>query len=131
MPGNKVSVTALRATPYSNDGFTILMAKPGETFPISADLVQSLVDEKFVERATAAALNASADILSLVGDAPSAPAVQAPSTPSSAASPQIPDGWRDFHHLKIIQIAKQFDPDVKLKSDAIAVIEAEEAKAQV
>lgn len=40
---------------------------------------------------------------------------------------QIPGDWETTHHLRVIQIAKQIDPDapVKSKADAEAVIQAE------
>lgn len=129
MAGTKTIVTALRRTPYSNDGFTILEAKPGETFQINSDLVQGLVDEKFVKRLASGGLVANAEPPAMVGEA-SPEMVTTTAPDQNISSSDIPADWRDMHHLQIIKLAKSVAPDVKSKAEAIAVLEAEEAKAK-
>lgn len=46
------------------------------------------------------------------------------------AGPVIPADWRSLHHLKIIALAKQFDPSVTKKDDAIALLETLSAGGQ-
>ncbi len=131
MAGTKALVTAIRRTPYSNDGFTVLEAMPGETFPINSDLVQGLVDEKFVERVAVGEIVPAVVSAAKVGETPSETvitAAQAQEIISSATA--IPADWRDLHHLQIVKLAKTFDPEVKSKTEAVAVLEAEEAKAK-
>lgn len=40
----------------------------------------------------------------------------------------IPEDWRDLHHTKQIALAKKFDSKVSTKGEAVAALEAEEAK---
>lgn len=130
MAGNQTLVTALRRTPYSNNGFTILEAMPGDTFPINSDLVQGLVDEKFVKRAAVGGIVPAVVSSALVGETPSETVITAAPAQDSGTT-AIPADWRDLHHLQIVKLAKAFDPEVKSKTEAVAVLEAEEAKAQV
>lgn len=61
-----------------------------------------------------------------LGDAPSAPA-----EPEVDEKPDLPADWRDLHFMKQISLAKQFDPSVTKKDEAIAVLEAAEKAQQV
>lgn len=39
------------------------------------------------------------------------------------APPVIPSDWRDLHHMKLIVLAKHFDPAVTNKAEAVAALE--------
>ena len=41
------------------------------------------------------------------------------------AAIDIPENWAELHHQKMITLAKEFDPDVTTKAEAIVALEAE------
>jgi hypothetical protein len=51
-----------------------------------------------------------------------------PSEPPTPDDLVLPDDWRDMHHLKLLGLAKRIDPSVTNKAEAIAALEAYEAK---
>lgn len=121
MAGPKTDIVAKRDFPYSHDGFTILQATKGDIIAVNSDLVQGLVDEGYAKVFDGGSLPAK--------PAPAMPqAIDDPAVGTGAPPPAgdpvvIPDGWRDLHHLKMIPLAKQIDPSVSTKADAIAAIE--------
>ena len=60
-----------------------------------------------------------------------ATADKGPATPAPKPEVvEIPDGWRDLHHMKMITIAKALGAPAQNKAEAIVVIEAELARRQ-
>ena len=47
-----------------------------------------------------------------------------PAPPAVPPVIDIPDDWRDLHHMKMIGIAKTLGADAKNKAEAVVVIEA-------
>ncbi|KUL94317.1 hypothetical protein DK26_14980 [Bosea sp. WAO] len=61
-------------------------------------------------------------------DEPAPTKLSPPSVPDQVV--EIPDDWRDLHHMKMITIAKALGATPQNKVEAIAVLEAEVARRQ-
>lgn len=53
-----------------------------------------------------------------------------PVPPENPEALEIPDDWRDLHHMKLIALAKALGTNAENKAEAIVVIEAELARRQ-
>lgn len=97
------AVLVLRTVPVSDDGITTRDIVKGTVDHVLSELFDGLKAEGYVTEAE-------------------------PPFPADG-EPLIPADWRDLHFMKQISLAKQFDPSVTKKDEAIAVLEAAE-KAQ-
>lgn len=98
----------------------------GDLAEIPADLVLGLTAEGYVESlASGGLILETAAPLPLVGEVPGEQTIAQSAIVETA---KLPENWRDLHHLQIIKLAKDLGGDVKMKAEAIAFLEAEEAK---
>lgn len=98
----------LRSFPFSRNGIKIETAEAGAEIDLPSALVAGLEAAGFIGEPTAQSTHS-------VGE--------------GAVKPAITAGWRDEHFMKQIHLAKQFDPSVTKKDDAVAVLEAAEKAA--
>lgn len=97
-------VSVLRTVAVSDDGITLRTIVKGTTDKVPSELFDALQAEGYV-----------AD----VGDAPATPL-------GADGKPVLPHDWRDLHFMKQIHLAKQFDPSVTKKDEAVVVLDAVE-----
>lgn len=96
------AVTVLRSVDVSDDGIKIRRIEAGTEAEVPSSAFNGLKAEGYVRAIGEAADEAVGDLA-------------------------LPESWRDFHHLKIIAIAKTLNSAVATKADAIAVLEAYES----
>jgi hypothetical protein len=100
-------VTVLRTVPVSDDGITLREIVKGTTDQVLSELFDGLKAEGYVVA---------------VDDAPA-------SIETAGNKPDLPADWRELHFMKQIHLAKQFDPAVTKKDEAVAALEAAEKAA--
>jgi hypothetical protein len=93
----------LRDFPLSHDGLTVEMQREGSVITLDASLFPGLKDA------------------GCLADPPPAAIQKDQQHPHV----NIPDDWRDQHHMKLVALAKKIVPDVATKEEAIVVIETE------
>lgn len=91
-------VRVLRTVPVSDDGVTLRAIVGGTDDKVPSELFDGLKAEGYVTEIDAADVK-----------------------------PAIPADWRDLHHMKLITLAKAFDPSVSNKAEAVAALEVAEA----
>jgi len=99
-----MKVEALKAFKHSHDGVKAEEAAAGDTPDVLAELVPGLERAGYVRR---------------LPDEP------AEDPDDIGGPPEIPEGWADLHHSKLVALANALGGDVKKKADAVEIIEAE------
>ena len=95
-------VMVLRTVPVSENGITLRVIVKGTVDQVPNELFEGLKAEGYVVEA---------------GDT------------GPEAILGLPEDWRDLHHMKLITLAKAFDPSVSNKAEAVAALEAAEKAA--
>ncbi len=126
MSGSMVKVTVIKPFSYSVDGFTAIHVKEGETPSIPANMVAGLIADGKLggETAEKPADGQEHQSAATVPATSETPATGFGSASNAHPMIDIPSDWRVMHHLKQINLAKQIDPAITTKADAVTAIEA-------
>lgn len=125
-----IMVRALQRVSFSEDGFTIVAKQQGDEFELPSHLYADLRDEKKVIAFDEAGVidHGGEDDPSADPNAGQDDAAQVAATASAAAAATLgEEDLEKIHHVKLISMARQVDPNVKTRAEALVVLKAQKA----
>ncbi len=125
-----MKVKALRRTEFSRNGFTIEVAQKNEIFDLPVELFDGLAAEKFVTSDLEGG-SASPPADTGAGEDPDASNNDSNASQGPLKVEQLgqisAEGLEQLHHMKLVKMAREIDPNIKTRAEALAVLKAQRA----